>query len=130
MDRIGRATEFRTFDETVEVLTLDTPHALVLEWWRRLERAIDYYFKIRGLPRRHSADAEHAIGADPQLGPAVAAQVRELRRTRNAIAHEETRLLPREDATSFAAACLDLVWRIAAYPADQAAGPDPGRHAV
>jgi hypothetical protein len=130
MDRTSKAAEFRTFDEMVEVLALNTPHALVLEWWRRLERAIEYYFQARGLPQRRPAEAEHAIRADPQLGPAVADQLRELRRKRNAIAHQETRLVPSEEAAAYAAACLGLVWRIATNPADQAAGPAPCRHAV
>ena len=38
----------RTLDEFVELLAENSPHAAVLEWWRRVDRAIDLYFEQQG----------------------------------------------------------------------------------
>jgi hypothetical protein len=116
MNRKNEVTEFTTFDEMVSVLALNNPHALVLDWWRRLERAIDYYFNARGLRRPPAVEAEDAIAADPKLGPAVAAEIRQLRRTRNAVAHDEPQPIARDEAATYAAACLRLIWEVATDP--------------
>ena len=97
----------------VSVLALNNPHALVLDWWRRLERAIDCYFRARGLPRPSAIEAEAAIADDPNLGSAVAAEIRELRRTRNAVAHEEPQSIGPDDAAAYAPKCFHLMWRVA-----------------
>jgi hypothetical protein len=98
----------------VSVLALNNPHALVLDWWRRLDLAIDYYFNARGLPRPRAArEAEEVLARDPGVGSAVAAEIRELRRTRNAVAHEESQVIPEEVAARYAARCLHLLWRVA-----------------
>lgn len=115
-----KAAEFTTFDEMVDVLALNNPHALILDWWRRLERAIDYHFNARGLPRPSAMEAEAAIAAHPELGTAVAAEIRKLRRTRNAVAHEEPEPIARDEAARYAASCLDLIWRIGTDPKDEA----------
>ena len=108
-----KATQFTTFDEMVSVLSLNNPHALVLDWWRRLERAIDYYFTTRGLPRPSALEAEAAMANDPGLGPAVVAEIRELRRMRNAVAHEEPQPIAPDDAAAYATKCFHLMWRVA-----------------
>jgi hypothetical protein len=106
--------EFTTFDEMVSVLALNNPHALVLDWWRRLDRAIEYYFNARGLPRpRPANEAEDALARDPDVGPAVAAEIGELRRARNAVAHEQPQVIPQDEAARYAARCLHLIWRVA-----------------
>ena len=110
--------EMMTFDEMVGVLALNAPHALVLDWWRRLERAIDYYFNARGLPRPRAVEAERAIKLDPTLGAAIAAEVRALRCARNVVAHEESRPIELEEAATYAARCLDLIWQIATDPGE------------
>jgi hypothetical protein len=97
----------------VSVLALNNPHALVLDWWRRLERAIDYYFSSRRLPRPAAIEAEAAIANDPGLGPAVAAEIRQLRRTRNAVAHEEPQPIPPDQAAAYATKCFSLMWQVA-----------------
>ena len=130
MKRTEQPTEFTTFDEMVGALALNTPHALVLDWWRRLERAIDDYFKARRLPRPAAIEAEKTIAGDPELGPAVADEVRQLCQIRNAIAHEEPQPIGRDEAASYAAKCLDLIWRIAADAKEQTADRDKGERAV
>lgn len=111
--------EFRTFQEMAIVLALNTPHALILDWWRRLDRSIDDYFRVRGLQRPSSRLAiERALEADPQLGPEVAVQVRMLRRFRNVVAHEENQPISVEEAFGYAEAAWKNGWRIATYPAE------------
>jgi hypothetical protein len=97
----------------VGVLALNNPHGLVLDWWRRLDRAIDYYFNARGLPRPSVMEVEASIAADPALGPAVATEIHELRRTRNAVAHEEPQPITPAEAAAYATKCFHLMWRVA-----------------
>jgi hypothetical protein len=113
MGRIDKAIEFTSFDEMVSVLALNNPHALILDWYRRLDRAIAYYFNARGSPRPRPKEAEAAIAADPLLGRNVAAEVWQLREMRNAVAHEEPQAIAPDEAARYAASCLDLIWRIA-----------------
>jgi len=35
-----------TFEEHVQISAIESPHGLILDWWRRLSRAIDEYFKV------------------------------------------------------------------------------------
>jgi len=95
-----------TFDEYVEILSTESPPALILDWWRRLSLAIDEYLKARGLPLRSK---EEALATDPQVGPEVATQIRELRLLRNAIAHEETKHISSDEAAQYAQKALDYI---------------------
>jgi hypothetical protein len=110
-------TEFRTFQEMVRVLALNTPHALILDWWRRLDGAIDDHFPARGLQRPPSwAEVEQRLASDPALGDEVVAQIRKLRKLRNAVAHEDTRPISVEEAAWYAETALNLRWQVAADP--------------
>jgi hypothetical protein len=92
----------RNFDEHVAILATEAPSALVLDWWRRLDRTIDAYFV--GLDERRPAAPrdELRIASDVRLGPWVADRVEKLRLERNRIAHEADLNLSREDAIRFA----------------------------
>jgi hypothetical protein len=69
---MAETTEFRTFQEMVRVLALNTPHALILDWWRRVDRGIDYYFGARGVTRPSSAaEVDEVLASDPELGSEV-----------------------------------------------------------
>ena len=110
---MAETTEFRNFQEMVSVLALNTPHALTLDWWRRVDRGIDYYFRARGIRRPSSvAGVEQMLNSDPKLGPSVVTQVRKLRRIRNAVAHEDAKPISPGEAAWYAQTSLDLVWRI------------------
>jgi hypothetical protein len=114
---MAEATEFRTFQEMVSVLALNTPHALILDWWRRLDRGIDYHFRARGILRPSSVAAvEQVLASDPELGPELVAQSRRLRRLRNAVAHKDTKPISPDEAAWYAKTSLDLGWRIATDP--------------
>lgn len=111
--------QFRTFYEMASVLALNTPHALVLDWWRRLDRAIDDYFRARGLQRPLSRAAiERTLENDPDFGPEVAAQVRALRHFRNGVAHHEISQMTVEEAFAYAEGAWQLGCRIASYPTE------------
>ncbi|TKS61460.1 MAG: hypothetical protein EWM72_00598 [Nitrospira sp.] len=99
-----------TFEEHVEILSTESPHALILDWWRRLSLAMDEYLKARGLPLKSK---EEALTADPHVGPDVAARIRELRRLRNTIAHEETKPISPDEAAHYARKALDFIWLFA-----------------
>lgn len=121
------AREFRSFQEMASILALNTPHALILDWWRRLDRGIDYYFQARGIRRPSSiAAVEQVLESDPKLGPEVVAQIRELRRLRNVVAHEDTKPIPPEEAFRYAETAWRLGWRIATDPTTDSAAGRPG----
>lgn len=107
---------FRTFGEYVDVVARNAPHALVLDWWRRVDLALLDYFKSLGekRPLTHD-DAERRIAEDSQLGPEVASTLSQLRRARNAIAHEET-MLANASAAAYAETALRMIGKLGASP--------------
>lgn len=87
-----------TFDDYVTLIAANSPHDLVMDWWRRLYLALrDYGRTLRPVVDAANRDAiEKALSQDPSLGPAVASLVCELRRVRNRVAHESICLSGRE----------------------------------
>ena len=58
-----------TFDEHVQVMAIESPHGLILDWWSRLELANEY-FQVYGLTLRRPVPSENqAMENDPRLGP-------------------------------------------------------------
>ena len=103
---------FRTFAEYVDVVGRNAPHALVLDWWRRLDLAVRDYFQSLGEKRPLTRNGEEKrIADDPQLGPAVALALPQLRRSRNAVAHEQIILAP-SDAAAYAEAALRMIGKL------------------
>ncbi len=103
---------FRTFADYVDVVARNAPHALVLDWWRRVDLALVDYFDSFGEkrpPKRH--EEEKRIATDPRLGPPVASALSKLRRTRNTIAHEPT-MLAAADAAAYAQAALQMIGKL------------------
>ncbi len=101
--------DFRTFAEYVGVVGRNAPHALVLDWWRRLDLTLVDYFLSFGEKRpRWLREQERRIASDPQLGPEVAVALSKLRRIRNTIAHEATTLAV-ADAAAYAEAALWMI---------------------
>ena len=99
-----------TFEEHVQIMAIESPHGLILDWWRRLSLAIDEYFKVRGLPVKSvGALREEVLAADPYVGLEVVAQIRELRRLRNTIAHEDPKPISPDKAAQYAQKALDLI---------------------
>ena len=103
-----------TFEEYVEIMAIESPHALILDWWGRLELAINEYFEVYGMAVRSPVPSrELAIGADPRLGSEITDQLRELRLIRNEVAHEKRKPISVDDATQYAQKASELIWIIA-----------------
>ena len=109
-----QGTNFRTFAEYVHVVSRNAPHALVLDWGRRLDLALLDYFQSRGEKRPVTrSEEERRIAADSQLGPEVALTLSQLRRLRNTVAHEQI-MLAAPAAASYAEAALRMIGKLAA----------------
>ena len=98
----------------VDTLAPNTPHALALDWWRRLERAIDYYFvAYHGRRRPVFREYLEEFRNHPGIGEAFASEIDGLRIRRNHIAHGDGEPLTPAEAATFAERSLDLLWKIA-----------------
>jgi len=105
--------DFKTFAEYVDVVGRNAPHALVLDWWRRLDLALGDYFNSLGEKRPLTRDEEERrIADDPEFGSEVASALSQLRRFRNTIAHEQMMLAP-SDAAAYAEASLRMIGKLA-----------------
>ena len=103
-----------TFEEYVQILAIESPHALILNWWGRLELAINEYFEVYGMAVRSSAlSKEQAMAADPGLGPEISAQIHALRLIRNKVAHEKRKPISLDNATQYAQKANELIWVLA-----------------
>jgi hypothetical protein len=86
-----------------------SPHGLILEWWRRVERALDYYtIAYHNKKFRNSTMAIEAVRTDAKLDPQVPRVLDGLRRIRNRVAHGPAPLVDPQDAKSYAAVALLL----------------------
>src|SRR5438552_17640553 len=91
----------------------EAPHAVVLDWHRRLELMIRDYLTSRRLYYQNGPYAEGVIAQDVFLGAEVATEIKRLRRFRNKIAHGSHSLIS-VHAIAFARDSLDLIgwlWR-------------------
>ena len=75
------------FHELVAAIAEEAAHAVVLDWYRRLELALREYLATRGLEFRDGPTAERIIAEDPLLGSDIARSIAELRKVRNALTH-------------------------------------------
>src|SRR5262252_3266915 len=104
---------FTTFAEHVNIVGRNAPHALVLDWWRRLDLALGDYLQSLGDKRPLTRTVEERrIAHDAQLGSGVASSISQLRLTRNAIAHEQI-MLATSDAVAYAEAALRMIGKLA-----------------
>lgn len=99
------------FDELVVPMSEETPHAVILDWYRRLELMIRHYLTSRYLSYTNGPAAERVIARDALLGADVASAIKELRWFRNEIAHESQSLTPAR-AVAFARESLDLIGQL------------------
>ena len=100
-----------TFEDYVQIMVIESPHALILDWWSRLELAIKEYFEVHGMAVKSSTPSrDQALGADPMLGLGITAQIRELRLIRNKVAHEKRKPLSGADAVQYARKACELIW--------------------
>jgi hypothetical protein len=111
---------FCTFDELVAVLSKNAPHGLVLDWWLRLERALDYYFiAFHGRPRPRNF--LQVLRSDGRVDSDIIVIVDGLRRVRNRVAHRSNGMLSTDDASRFARAACMAGWAIGSAVPDKSA---------
>jgi hypothetical protein len=78
------------YEEFIELLAATSPHAAVLDSWRRVERTIDYYFKQRNLERPHAfSRVRQMLSEDPNVDSTILEILDDLRVLRNEVAHHE-----------------------------------------
>jgi len=103
-----------TFEGYLQIMAAESPHALILDWWSRLELAIQEYSEVLGVPLKASMLCrEQTLGADPKLGPELTAQLRELRLIRNEVAHDKRKPISVNDASQYARKANTLIWILA-----------------
>jgi hypothetical protein len=96
------------FDEYVSAMVEESPHAVILDWYRRLELAINAYIGSRHIHYAQGKRAESIIGRDPLLGVSVASKLAALRKLRNTVAHTPDPV-PTETAVAFARDCFSFI---------------------
>lgn len=99
------------FDELITLMAEEAPHAVALDWYRRLELALRDYAASQSLVFHNGPRAERLIAADRVLGPRAAATVVELRTIRNRLTHEWHPFAPAE-AEAFARKAFSLIGRV------------------
>jgi hypothetical protein len=105
--------QFRTFQEMIDIVAPNMPHALILDWWRRVELALRYYTVAHHNRRSlKAAQAIRVLEVDSRFEPEVITALHELRRTRNLVAHGRSPSIASTDAASFAGRALNLIGRI------------------
>ena len=105
------------FRDHVDLMVLESPAALVLDWWRRLDLTLVDCFGPDAPDDR--ASLEQRIREDARFGEAVARRVELLRKRRNEVAHESV-YLPREEAVAFAEDAFDLIGVFGQWASDAA----------
>jgi len=99
----------KTFDEYVGWMAINSPHATVLDWWRRIELALEDYAVKRSITARARGALEAAVARDPRLGSDVAARLAEMRRLRNGVAHGTQDVVSPAEAVVYARQALNLI---------------------
>ena len=104
--------QFHTFDDYVSVLSVDAPHALVQDWWSRLEREIRKLGEKLGYKYKNSiVDMINALDRHPTIETNLIDELQAMRRTRNAVAHDlDAPSLTAEQAEQYARRALALGW--------------------
>jgi len=118
------------FQSMVERMAAEDAAAVVLGWWRRVEKVLAYYCVAwHGKRMPTAAIAENLLKADARVDAAIVNRLQALRRCRNSVAHESAAVLP-QDAIAFARDALDVIWAIGeTVPNDRALASGAARFA-
>jgi hypothetical protein len=107
--------QFHTFDEMAAVLAENVPHALVQDWWSRLEATIRDVCARRGANPR--ANISYLIDKDlsrhPAASPELVRELHVMRDLRNRCAHGEAPPLTANEARAFAHRACTIAWDLA-----------------
>lgn len=99
------------FEDFVQSIAEEAPHAVILDWYRRLELMIRDYVASRGIRYRNAMHAEAVVQADILLGTAVAEAAARLRHFRNEVAHTPN-VVTSVQAVAFARESLALIGQL------------------
>lgn len=82
-----QTVQFRTFDEMAAVLSANTPHALVQDWWGRLEGVIRAICARLGAPSQLSVSRliDEYLPLHEAASPELIPELHQMRRFRNRI---------------------------------------------
>lgn len=98
------------FNDYVALMAANSPHALVMDWWRRLDLALhEYAVHMQVVRLRDRRAIEETVSLGPSLGPRLADCVRELRLLRNQVAHESIYNLSPEKAAAYAREAFSVI---------------------
>ncbi len=92
----------------VDLMATNSPHATVMDWWRRLDRAVREYFLEETGESLKSRELEALIAREPNFGKDGKQLLQELRQFRNRAAHESG-AVSREEAVRFAQEALQFI---------------------
>jgi hypothetical protein len=107
--------QFHTFDEMAAVLAENVPHALVQDWWSRLEATIRDICARHGANRRENISnlIDKHLSQHPAVSPELVRELREMRVLRNRCAHGEAPPLTADEARAFAHRAWTIGWDLA-----------------
>jgi hypothetical protein len=100
----------KNFNDYVTVMAANSPHALVMDGWRRLDLSLRDYARAVGpvVDRRNRNPIEQTVSLDQALGPKLAGVIRQLRQLRNRVAHRSIYVSP-EEAAAYARRTFSLI---------------------
>ena len=104
--------QFHTFDEMAAVLSENTPHALVQDWWARLEGTIRNRVIAGSANRRRSISELINSCLAQRLGvaPKLIRELHSMRLLRNKCAHGDAPPLTADQARNFAHRAWTIAW--------------------
>lgn len=102
--------QFQTFPEMAQVMAVNCPHALIQDWWARLEAQVRAVQPAQGTgtPMHMLIDLLRQFG----LSAKDADELHEMRKLRNRCAHGEAPPVSPETAAFFAFRAWSIAWRI------------------
>ena len=109
-----QVTVANNFNEYVAVMAVNSPHALIMDLWRRLELAVGEYLDAFGstVNRRNRSAIEETLALDPAFGSRFADSVRRLRVLRNRVAHQPIYHHSSQEAIGYARHAFALIGAI------------------
>ena len=102
-----------TFEEHIAILAAESPTATILDWWRRLDRAVQKHFKLAHKRcAKNNRELEKHLAGYPDIGLEVSAQIAMLRHQRNIVAHEDIAALSPDEAISYARQAFEIMGKL------------------
>ena len=97
------------FNDYVALMSVNSPHALVMDWWRRLDLTLHEYAAALGTVVTRNRPIEEAVSLNEA---ALTTCIRGLRRQRNRVTHKSCSLSS-EDAAAYAREAFIVIGALA-----------------